>query len=159
MAGTSNGTDLPLIFQVQELIYRGLLPPDVYETAEPILTLREIAEGPRSQMAPQVARDVARVTQAIILRIQSMGITIQPARAPLTWLRHEGDEADDDTQRDGQRDLDLRAADAASPEDLDPLSAGYFASSAVPRERVGPETARRDVRTRVGTPSTTDPVP
>ncbi len=156
MAGTSSGTDLPLIFQVQELIYRGLLPPDVYETAEPILTLRDIAAGPRSQISQQVARDVARATQAIILRIQSMGIRIQTVRAPLTWLRHDVDEADDDPLRDAQRDLEQRAAEPVL--DDEPTNAAYFGATAA-KDRVGQDPVRRDARPRLGTPTSTDPVP
>jgi hypothetical protein len=159
MAGTSNGTDVPLIFQVQELIYRGLLPPDVYETAEPILNLREIAEGPRSQISQQVARDVARVTQAIILRIQSMGIRIQPARAPLTWLRPDGDDPDDDAVRGNQRDLESRAVDALAPIDAEPAGSAVLAAPAATRERPGSDGVRRDTRARLGTQASTDPLP
>jgi hypothetical protein len=157
MAGTSNGTDVPLIFQVQELIYRGLLPPDVYETAEPILTLRDIAEGPRSQISPQVARDVARATQAIILRIQSMGIGIQPSRTPLTWIRHDMDDADDDPYRDSHGDLDSRAGDAALDDDESANPAYLGAPS--PRDRMSQDAVRRDARSRLAAPTTTDPLP
>ncbi len=158
MAGTSNGVDLPMIFQVQELIYRGLLPPDVYETAEPILALREIAQGPRSQITQQVARDVARVTQAIILRIQSMGIRIQPARAQLMWLRHDVDEADDDPMRDSQREQELRGADMAPPDDANPANPAYLAAS-VAKDRTGQDAAWRDPRSRLGAQPTSDSLP
>ncbi|MGH2346590.1 MAG: hypothetical protein ACRDG4_15300, partial [Chloroflexota bacterium] len=86
-AGTSNGTDLPLTFLVQELIWRGLLSPDIYDTAEPILALRDLAMLPRATIQPQVATDIARATQAVILRIQALGIDIRPRRIPLSWLR------------------------------------------------------------------------
>jgi hypothetical protein len=155
MAGTSNGTDLPLILQVQELIYRGLLPPDIYETAEPILSLREIAQGPRSQISQAVARDVARVTQAIILRIQSMGIRIAPPRAPLTWLRHDVDEADDDLSRDGQRELESQGADSNPVDDIDPANPALFATPLV-KDRAGQDATWRDPRSRLGTHPTTD---
>jgi hypothetical protein len=89
LAGTSNGTDLPLPFLVQELIWRGLLPPDIYETAEPILSLREMAQSPRAQISPQIAGDAARATQAVVLRVQSLGIEIHPQRRQLTWRREE----------------------------------------------------------------------
>lgn len=91
MAGTSNGTDLPLPFMVQELIWRGLLSPDIYDTAEPILSLREMAMAPRAAITPQIASDVARATQAVVLRVQSLGIEIRPQRRPLTWLRDESE--------------------------------------------------------------------
>ncbi|HVA88719.1 MAG TPA: hypothetical protein VNL71_02650 [Chloroflexota bacterium] len=87
MAGTSNGTDLPLTFLVQELIWRALLSPDVYDTAEPILALRELAMSPRASIQPRVATDIARATQAVVLRVQSLGIDIHPRRVPLSWLR------------------------------------------------------------------------
>jgi hypothetical protein len=86
-AGTSNGTDLPLTFLVQELIWRGLLSPDIYDTAEPILALRDLAMLPRATVQPAVATDIARATQAVILRVQALGIDIRPRRVPLTWLR------------------------------------------------------------------------
>ena len=89
MAGTSNGSDLPLTFLVQELIWRGLLSPDIYDTAEPILALRDMAMAPRAQIQPHIANDIARATQAVVLRVQSLGIEIHPRRVPLAWLRSE----------------------------------------------------------------------
>lgn len=87
MAGTSNGTDLPLTFLVQELIWRGLLAPDIYDAAEPILDLRQLAMAPHAGVQPRIASDIARATQAVILRVQSLGIEIHPRRVPLSWLR------------------------------------------------------------------------
>jgi hypothetical protein len=86
-AGTTNGTDLPLSFLVQELIWRGLLSPDLYDTAEPILTLREMALEPRTRIELRTATDVARATQAVVLRVQSLGIEIHARRTPLAWMR------------------------------------------------------------------------
>jgi hypothetical protein len=86
-AGTSNGTDLPLSFLVQELIWRGLLSPDIYDTAEPILALRDMAYEPRTRVEGRTATDVARATQAVVLRVQSLGIEIHPRRTPLAWMR------------------------------------------------------------------------
>ena len=88
MAGTSNGTDLPLTFLVQELIWRGLLAPDIYDTAEPILCLRDMALDPRVRRSARRPPAIcARATQAVILRVQSLGIEIHPRRVPLAWLR------------------------------------------------------------------------
>jgi hypothetical protein len=86
-AGTSNGTDLPLTFLVQELIWRGLLSPDIYDTAEPILALRDMAIEPRARIEPRTATDAARATQAVVLRVQSLGIEIRPRRTSLPWTR------------------------------------------------------------------------
>lgn len=97
MAGTTDGTGVPLTFLVQELIWRGLLAPDIYDTAEPILALREIALAPRTQIAPQVANDCVRAAQAVALRVQSLGIEIHPRRTPLSWLRGEEPGASADT--------------------------------------------------------------
>ena len=87
LAGTTSAAELPLQFMVQELIWRGLLAPDIYDTAEPILALREMAQGPRAQIRPQTAGDVARAAQTVVLRVQSLGVDIHPRKAPLTWMR------------------------------------------------------------------------
>jgi hypothetical protein len=92
MANISGGVDLPLPFMVQELIWRGLLAPDIYDTAEPVLAMREIALAPRAQIRPQIANDIARAAQAVVLRVQSLGIEIQPRRVPLAWMRNEPQE-------------------------------------------------------------------
>jgi hypothetical protein len=89
LAGTSNSTDLPLSFMVQELIWRGLLAPDIFDTAEPVLSLRDMALEPRAAILPQTAGDCARAAQAIVLRIESLGIQIHPRRMPLAWLKQE----------------------------------------------------------------------
>lgn len=89
LAGTSTGADLPLAFMVQELIWRGLLAPDIYDTAEPVLALREMALAPRTHIEQQTARDAARAAQAIVLRVESLGIDIRPRRVPLAWMRNE----------------------------------------------------------------------
>ena len=93
LAGNSNGTDLPLSFMVQELIWRGLLAPDIYDTAEPVLSLRDMAMEPRAVILPQTAGDCARAAQAIVLRIESLGIQIHPRRMPLAWLKPEPESA------------------------------------------------------------------
>lgn len=87
LAGTTSAAELPLQFMVQELIWRGLLAPDIYDTAEPILALREMAQGPRAQIRPQTAGDVARAAQTVVLRVQSLGVDIHPRKAPLAWMR------------------------------------------------------------------------
>ena len=89
VAASTNGADLPLTFMVQELIWRALLEPNIYDTAEPILALRDLALTPRTQIQPQVAHDAARAAQSVVLRIQSLGIEIHPKRQPLAWLRGE----------------------------------------------------------------------
>ncbi len=165
MAGTSNGTDLPLTFLVQELIWRGLLPPDVYDTSEPILSLREIATAPRSQIAPSVATDIARATQAVILRVQSLGIKIHANRVPLAWLRHDpnaGDDPGDDPieSRADEHEIDgeSHTADAASLEDGQIVD-GDRLEAPMLKEPVVSEAARREVRPRQNLPETTDARP
>lgn len=89
VAAGTNGSDLPLTFMVQELIWRALLEPNIYDTAEPILALRDLALTPRMQIQMQVAHDAARAAQSVVLRIQSLGIEIHSKRQPLAWLRSE----------------------------------------------------------------------
>jgi hypothetical protein len=153
MAGTSNGTDLPLPFLVQELIWRGLLPPDVYDTAEPILSLRDVALAPRSQIMPQVANDIARATQAVILRVQSLGIKLQTNRVPLAWLRHDPVEHDNDSLYEsttepvdeGRREFDGVAAEPAAVEDGQALDGDHLDAPTL-KEPVASEAARRELR-------------
>jgi hypothetical protein len=162
MAGTSNGTDLPLTFLVQELIWRGLLPPDVYDTSEPILSLREIATVPRSQISRSVATDIARATQAVILRVQSLGIKIHPNRVPLAWLRHETLEENDplDDGLVGRADEhngepEHHEADGVSLEDGHIVD-GDRLEVPMLKEPVVPEPVRRELRPRQNLPETTD---
>jgi hypothetical protein len=89
LAGTATGAELPIVFMVQELIWRGLLAPDIYDTAEPVLALRDMALTPRVQIEPGTASDAARAAQAIVLRVESLGIEIRPRRVPLAWMRTE----------------------------------------------------------------------
>jgi hypothetical protein len=164
MAGTSNGTDLPLTFLVQELIWRGLLPPDVYDTAEPILSLREIAGAPRGQITPQVAHDIARATQAVILRVQSLGIKIHTNRAPLAWLRH--DIADSDPLFESATELgdedrpehEGTAGEAASVDDGQALDGDHLDAPTL-KEPVASEAARREFRPVRNAPEAPDSHP
>jgi hypothetical protein len=165
MAGTANGTDLPLVFEVQELIYRGLLPPDVWDTAEPILTLREIAMAPRSQISSQVATDIARATQAIILRIQSLGIKFHASRVPLAWLRHDGDYVDDSSSASSrehvievEREHDPQVGDLA-PADDGEIVDGDRLGSPLLRAPVASEASRWELRPRPGVQEPTDSQP
>jgi hypothetical protein len=164
MAGTTNGTDLPLTVLVQELIWRGLLPPDAYDTAEPILSIRELAREPRSQITPQVASDIARASQAVILRVQSLGIRIQPNRTPLAWLRHDANGHDDDLLHDRAADHDFsedskhaqRIVDSeVVGEDVHVLD-GDNLDAPILREPVTSEAARRELRTRQSAPESSD---
>jgi hypothetical protein len=165
MAGTSNGTDLPLPFLVQELIWRGLLPPDIYDTSEPILSLREIATAPRSQIARSVATDIARATQAVILRVQSLGIKIHPNRVPLAWLRHETLEDDDPLDEIAPTRVDELESEAASHEsdgvsnDDGRIVDGDRLEGPMLKEPVVSEAARRELRPRQNVPETTDARP
>jgi hypothetical protein len=159
LAGTSNGTDLPLIFEVQELIYRGLLPIDVWETADPIFGLRDLASAPRSQVSQQVATDIARATQSIVLRVQSLGIRLQTSRSQPVWLRQETDYREDEPLYDGA-DLEreprsvetLRAGDGLAL-DGDRLGASGM------REPIAAETTWRELRQRQGLPEPMDTLP
>jgi hypothetical protein len=54
-----------------------------------------MALEPRAAILPQVAGDAARAAQAIVLRVESLGIQIHPRRAPLAWLRQDGEVAAD----------------------------------------------------------------
>lgn len=158
LAGTANGTDLPLVFEVQELVYRGLLPPDIYDTAEPILALREMAERGRSQISQQVATEIARATQAIILRVQSLGVKIQPTRPPPARLRPEPDGADDDPLFQNAQ------AGQEHTEETEPV-ADNSATELEPRKAVSPgrervlEGARRELRPAQDAGEPANPLP
>ncbi|HWE60731.1 MAG TPA: hypothetical protein VHB98_03395 [Chloroflexota bacterium] len=115
LAGTSSGADLPLPFLVQELIWRGLLAPDIYDTAEPVLALREMALAPRAQIQPQTAGDAARAAQAIVLRVQSLHIEIHPRRVPLAWMRPEPPAAP--VEHDQPLESSAMPANVAPPEE------------------------------------------
>jgi hypothetical protein len=159
MAGTSNGTDLPLTFMVQELIWRGLLSPDIYDTAEPILSIREMAMAPRASISAQTASDVARATQAVVLRVQSLGIEIRPQRRPLAWMREDQEpEPDASTEPEqeppvtiysqpepSQPSLDVQAAEDGQIVDGDRLEMGLAREV---KEPVARETGRRESRPR-----------
>jgi hypothetical protein len=167
MAGTSNGTDLPLTFMVQELIWRGLLSPDIYDTAEPILSLREVAMAPRAAITAQTAGDVARATQAVVLRVQSLGIEIRPQRRPLAWMREDpGPEAGATPQPDAEvpiplypqaeppeTPVDAQAAEDGQIVDGDRLDIGLVREV---KEPVARESGRREGRPRQSPPDSTD---
>ncbi|HVC80268.1 MAG TPA: hypothetical protein VNL35_07190 [Chloroflexota bacterium] len=139
MAGTSNGTDLPLTFLVQELIWRALLSPDIYDTAEPILALREIAMSPRAGIQPRVATDIARATQAVVLRVQSLGIDIHPRRVPLSWLREPPEEAPEPVEPNHADDVPQPTArELFEPDDGDVIDG----------DRLDPTEAREPVVSR-----------
>jgi hypothetical protein len=163
MAGTSIGIDLPLAIEVQEMIYRGLLPIDVWETAEPILSLRDMASAPRCQISQQVATDMARATQAIILRVQALGIKVQTNRTPVAWLRFDADEhvdePDVDDQHDGaDGDTDREARGSEAPLSADgQLAGGDRLGASIARDPVGTDAARRDPRPRQGVPGPSNP--
>jgi hypothetical protein len=152
MAGTSNGTDLPLTFLVQELIWRALLSPDVYDTAEPILALRELAMSPRASIQPRVATDIARATQAVVLRVQSLGIDIHPRRVPLSWLREPQEEAAEPGERNHADQVPQPAErELFEPEDGDVID-GDRLDPAEAREPVVSREARASSGGDVGEP-------
>jgi hypothetical protein len=141
-AGTSNGTDLPLTFLVQELIWRGLLSPDIWDTAEPILALRDLAMLPRAVVQPHVATDIARATQAVILRVQALGIDIRPRRTPLSWLREPvSDESEDRTLKPHADGTESVAAEEIEQEDGDIIDGDRLDLTAV-REPVASRETR-----------------
>ena len=141
-AGTSNGTDLPLTFLVQELIWRGLLSPDIYDTAEPILALRDLAMLPRAVVQPRVATDIARATQAVILRVQALGIDLRPRRVPLSWLREPViDEPDEHALKSDAEERDSISTGEYEPEDGDVIDGDRLDPAEV-REPVASREAR-----------------
>jgi hypothetical protein len=115
LAGTSTGADLPLTFIVQELIWRGLLAPDIYDTAEPVLALRDLAQTPRVQIEQRTANDAARAAQAVVLRVESLGIEIRSRRVPLAWMRNEHSSPRAETGSAPLQRPDLAVAPPADP--------------------------------------------
>jgi hypothetical protein len=73
---------------------------------------------PRAVVQPHVATDIARATQAVILRVQALGIDIRPRRIPLSWLREPApDEPAEHALKDHADGTDSIAAEELEQED------------------------------------------